>query len=163
VASATTNGRVHAVPLPLPADLELLLVVPGWVTSTHAARDLLPAQVPFADAVHNLAHTALLIGALAGGDWPLLRPALHDRLHQERRLQLVPGLAAALAALDAEPGCAGAALSGSGPTLVGFVRAGSPASGQAAAAILAGHGITSQIQRLRPHLAGATWEADGSH
>jgi homoserine kinase len=161
VASATTDGQVFAVPLPLPADLELLLVVPDRATPTHAAREILPRVVPFTAATDNLAHTALLVGALARGEWPLLRPALHDRLHQDLRLGLVPGLAEALRALDAEPGCEGAVLSGSGPTLLGFVRAGSPATGRAAAGVLAQHGVGSRLLRLRPQRAGSVWERDG--
>jgi homoserine kinase len=42
---------------------------------------------------------------------------MRDRLHQERRAQLVPGLAEALA-VPRVPGLAGIALSGSGPSVV---------------------------------------------
>jgi homoserine kinase len=160
VASAADAGQVHAVGVPLPAGLSLVLVIPDRTTSTQAARALLPSVVPFADAVHNVAHTALLLGALVRGDWELVRPALHDRLHQERRLSLVPGLAEALAALDGEPGCAGAVLSGSGPTLVGFLRDDASATGHAAAAVLARHGVPARVCRVRPELAGVGWELE---
>lgn len=158
VASAITTGRVHAVTLALPADLEFELVLPDRQSPTRAAREILPGTVPLAAAVHNLAHTAVLIGALARGEWNLLRPALHDRLHQEHRLRLLPGLAEALEALDAEPGCAGATLSGSGPALLGFVRAGHPPIGHRAAAVLARHGIACELMRVRPQTHGATWD-----
>jgi homoserine kinase len=161
VASASTAGEVYTVPLSLPAELELLLVVPDRTTPTHVARDILPRTVAFDAATDNLAHTALLVGALARADWRLLRPALRDRLHQEHRLALVPGLADALLALDGEPGCAGVALSGSGPTLLGFVRTGSPATGEAAVRVLAQHGVGSRVQRVRPQRTGAVWHCDG--
>jgi homoserine kinase len=161
VASASTDGEVYTVPLSLPAELELLLVVPDRTTPTHAARGLLPRTVAFAAATDNLAHTALLVGALARAEWSLLRPALRDRLHQEQRLALVPGLADALLALDGEPGCAGVALSGSGPTLLGFVRTSSPATGEAAVRVLAQHGVAARAERVRPQQSGAIWQCEG--
>jgi len=84
---------------------------------------------------------------------------MQDRLHQQRRLELVPGLAAALAALAAEPGCAAAALSGSGPTLLGLFSEVRPAAGDSAQRILREHGIGASVHRVRPDLDGLWWEA----
>jgi homoserine kinase len=123
----------------------------------------LPEAIPFADAVHNLQRLAYLLGALAAGDAARLRFGLGDRLHESLRLQLVPGLAEARAALDAEPGCAGASLSGSGPALLGWIAtADSPRpSGAAAVAALARHGIEARVAHARP-APGATWTATSS-
>ena len=70
----------------------------------------------------NVAHTALLVAALAAGDVGALRAATEDRLHQDRRLARVPDSRAAMdAALRA--GAWGAWLSGSGPSVAAFADA----------------------------------------
>jgi homoserine kinase len=100
-----------------PTGLEALAVVPHDPVRTHAARAALPAEVPLADTVFNVAHGALLTLGLARGDWDLVARGLHDRLHQQRRSHLFPrsfelaGRAPALGAL-------GATISGAGPTVL---------------------------------------------
>jgi homoserine kinase len=110
-------GRVVRVPLGLtPA---VVVWIPATQTSTAASRNTLPGAVPFVDAVFNIARTAMLVAALAGGDTAALRDATQDRLHQANRLRAAPrsqeALEAALAA-----GAWGAWLSGSGPTVAAF-------------------------------------------
>jgi homoserine kinase len=157
VASAVDADRVHTCRLPFPCDVTALLVIPDTEVSTQQARARLPRTVPLTDAVFNLQRLALLLGNLAGSPTDL-RPALQDRLHQEVRLGLVPGLAEALLALDGAPGCLGACISGSGPTLLGFFRGDAPA-GAAAATIDAFrlHGVQARARPAHPDLDGATW------
>ena len=50
------------------AGLEAVLVVPHEAVRTKQARAALPAQVPMADAVFNVAHAAQLMLGLARGD-----------------------------------------------------------------------------------------------
>ena len=63
---------------------------PASRSSTEAARAALPAEVPMADAVFNVAHASLLMLGLARGDWDLVSRGLDDRLHQPRRAHLYP-------------------------------------------------------------------------
>jgi len=158
VACALEGDRVLSVRLPFPADLIVLLVVPEYQVATEAARLLLPRTVPLADAVFDLSHLALLIGGLCRDDLELLRAAMQDRLHQEHRLGLVPGLGAALAALREERGCLAAAVSGAGPTLFALRRDAGSDAGAAAVDELRRHGVRAQARVLRPDLRGATWE-----
>lgn len=159
VASADDGERVRAVRLPFPNDLDALLVIPDHEVSTEAARLLLPHSVPLRDVVFNLSRLGLLIGGLCNGDVGLLRTAMQDRLHQEHRLALVPGLAAALQVLLDEPACLGVALSGSGPTLLAFVRgAAADAAGKRAVVALRQQGVAASVRRVRPQLSGARWE-----
>ena len=76
-----------------------------------------PATVPFADAVFNVAHAALLVEALAR-DQTLLGMAMHDRLHEQVRLALVPEVRELFDELQRReiPVC----VSGAGPTLLAF-------------------------------------------
>src|SRR5271168_4271793 len=65
VAAALLGGFVvcsdgEVVRFEPPTGLEALAVVPDQAVRTHAARAALPAEVPFEDAVFNVAHTALL-------------------------------------------------------------------------------------------------------
>jgi homoserine kinase len=84
---------------------------------TAAARAALPAAVPMADAVFNVAHASLLVLGLLRGDWDLVARGLDDRLHQPHREHLYPR-SMALARRARELGALGATISGAGPTLL---------------------------------------------
>ena len=110
------EGDVHRLE-PHP-DLRPVVLVPTVRLDTASARDALPDQVPMADAVFNLGHSALLVEALTN-DPSLLQEALHDRLHQDARLDLVPEMADQfdrILALRRVPVC----VSGAGPSLLAF-------------------------------------------
>ncbi len=100
-----------------PAGLEAVLVVPHDGVRTREARAALPAEVPLADATHNVAHAALLVLGLARGDWELVSRGLDDRLHEPHRAHLYPR-SAALASRARELGALGATISGAGPTVL---------------------------------------------
>jgi len=100
-----------------PTGLEAVAVVPSEPVPTAAARAVLPAQVPIADAVFNVAHASLLTLGLATGDWDLLARGLQDRLHEPHRAHLFPR-SHALAARARELGALGATISGAGPTVL---------------------------------------------
>jgi homoserine kinase len=100
-----------------PDGLEAVLVVPHEPVRTAAARAALPAQVPLADAVDNVAHASLLMLGLARGDWDLVGRGLDDRLHQPHRAHLYPRSAELVR--DARAlGALGATISGAGPTVL---------------------------------------------
>jgi homoserine kinase len=84
---------------------------------TDEARAALPALVTRADAVFNLSHVALAVQAFTR-EPSLLADALHDRLHEETRLALVPEVRVVADAVRA----AGIAVcvSGAGPSLLAF-------------------------------------------
>jgi homoserine kinase len=128
VACATTEaGTIRWVRL-TPQRLHVVIAIPEFAVSTADARRLLPETVPFRDAVFNVTRTALLVSALVEGRMDLLDEATRDRLHQPYRARLVPGLEAVFAAAR-HAGAHGAALSGSGPTVVAFGAA--PGIGEA--------------------------------
>lgn len=122
VAAAVHGGFVvcdgdEVVRFDAPTGLEGVLVIPHQPVRTAEARAALPAQVPMADAVHNVAHTALLTLGLARGDWELVARGLDDRLHQPHRGHLYPR-SAALVRDAAALGALGATISGAGPTVL---------------------------------------------
>jgi homoserine kinase len=114
-ACLADDGRVSAVARPWPDDLRVVVATPALALETRRARGALPAEVSLADAVANVQRTAVLVQAIAAGDRRSLREAFRDRLHQPYRLDLVPGLAQALA--FEHPSLFGVFLSGAGPSI----------------------------------------------
>ncbi len=100
-----------------PMGLEAVLVVPASPVHTAQARAALPAQVPMADAVFNVACAAILTLGLARGDWELITAGLRDRLHQPHRAHLFPRSAQLLERAPSL-GALGATISGAGPTVL---------------------------------------------
>ncbi|MDT7921038.1 MAG: homoserine kinase [Meiothermus sp.] len=123
VAPAVYGGFVAALadpplalPLPSPRGLRFVLGVPAYEVPTPLARAALPQTIPHADAVFNLARSALWPAALYAGRLDALREAAKDRLHQPYRAHLMPGLEAALERVYAA-GALAAFVGGAGPTL----------------------------------------------
>jgi homoserine kinase len=144
-----------------PKDLKAVVAVPDFAVSTTAARRALPESVPHRDAVFNVGRSGLLLGALATGEYDLLRVAMQDRLHQPYRAHLVPGLEDVIdAAL--ENGAHGACLSGSGPTVLAFTppeRA--PAVAAAMRKTFEAGGVAARSWALDVDLMGARVEPPG--
>ena len=108
-----TGPRV--VRLDAHADLAPVAFVPATTASTEQVRGLLPATVPYADAVLNASRAALLPHALTT-DPALLLAATEDRLHQGYRAPAMPASAELVAQLR-EQGVP-AVISGAGPTVL---------------------------------------------
>jgi homoserine kinase len=122
VAAALQGGFVicadgEAIRFDVPTGLEAVLVVPHEHVRTAQARAALPAEVPMAEAVFNVAHGALLTLGLERGDWDLVSRGLQDRLHQPRRAHLFPRSAQLLERARGF-GALGATVSGAGPTVL---------------------------------------------
>jgi homoserine kinase len=100
--------------------LRPVVCVPRSRQSTAAARGILPADVPLADAARNAGRAALVLAGLTGGC--AFDPAqMVDELHEPARLRAMPETGALVGRLRAE-GYA-ACLSGAGPTVLAVVGA----------------------------------------
>ena len=106
-----------AVKLRVRAEWPLLVAVPESALSTEHARSVLPEQYSRADAVANIQNAMLLTAAFIEGQPELIRYALEDRIHQPYRGPLCP-LLEPLRSLSGQTGVLGAALSGSGPSVL---------------------------------------------
>lgn len=128
----------RAVALPVSPSVHPVAFLPGSAKqSTKAARALLPAVLPHADAALSASRAALLVHAIARRP-DLLLVATEDRLHQPYRLAAQPRGAALVQRLR-DAGIA-AVLSGSGPTVLALATS---AEQVAAAAALGGRGWTA--------------------
>jgi homoserine kinase len=144
-----------------PRDLKVVVAVPDFAVSTTAARRALPERVSHRDAVFNVGRSGLLLGALATGEYELLRVAMQDRLHQPYRSHLVPGLEDVIEAAVAN-GAYGACLSGSGPAILAFAPdAHAPRIAPAMQAAFETRGVTSRSWALDVDLSGARVEPPG--
>ena len=114
-ASLMREGRPITARFPLSEKLRFLALVPDFPLSTQLARSVLPQRVPFADAVFNVSHAALLLRALETADTEMIALALDDRLHQPYRRSLIEGIDLAEQTAR-ECGVTAFCISGAGPT-----------------------------------------------
>ena len=139
-ADEDNDGAVMVSRLAISGPASAVLVIPSFELSTGIARAVLPHTYSREDVIYNLQRSALTIAALTTGDWPLLREAMRDRVHQPYRAKLIPGLEEILAFQT--KGLLGAALSGAGPTVFAFAEPSRAETvGKAIAAIFEKHGI----------------------
>jgi len=131
-AMMNQDGTTTAVQISIPPELALTVVVPDYPLSTAKARAALPECYTRADVVFNLQRTAVLTAALSTCDLDAVAHALADRIHHPYRAPLIPGLAESLA--HRAPGILGCVLSGAGPSVLIFHRAGESESCAAIAA-----------------------------
>lgn len=113
------HGAMHTVPLELHDDVVPVVAIPDVELSTKAARGLLPASVPHADACANAARAGLLVTALTR-EPDLLHVGTEDYLHQQYRFAAMERSAKLIRALRADGHAA--VVSGAGPTVLILVR-----------------------------------------
>jgi homoserine kinase len=111
---------IDLVRLPIPTGLRVVLAHPSQRLRTSEARGVLPAQIPRAVALHQMAQVAAIVAACYSGDLALLGRSIDDRIAEPARAPLLPGfIAAKQAAMTA--GALGASISGAGPTAFALV------------------------------------------
>jgi homoserine kinase len=137
---------------PLPG-LAPVICVPPEPLATSAARQLLPASVPHADAVANSARAALLVAALTR-DPELLMDATEDFLHQRYRAPAMPGTAELIGRLRKRG--IPALVSGAGPAVLALTVAGREPGADAVRSIAAATGAGWQVSPLQVERSGAS-------
>ncbi len=155
--SCSTERGIVALALPVPSDLDWVVLVPEVESSTREARAVLPDSVSRADAVFNVQRVSLLLGALGLGRTDLIGSAMRDRLHEPYRLRLFPW-ASAVETAAREAGALGCALSGAGSAILAAVRGPCEAVAGAMEAALHAAGVSGRARRLVVDTVGATWE-----
>ena len=119
--------------LPIPDGLRIVLAHPAQRLRTSEARGVLPATIPRAVALHQMAQVGAIVAACYANDLALLGRSIDDRIAEPARAPLLPGfLAAKEAAMTA--GALGASISGAGPTAFALV-AGDEVAGRVATAM----------------------------
>ena len=129
--------------------------------ATADARGVLPAAVPRAIALHQMAQVGAMVAACWANDLALLGRAIDDRIAEPARAPLIPGFVEAKqAALDA--GALGASISGAGPTAFALTDGDDLASRVAAAMAdaYARCGIACQVRVTEVDRDGARVEVE---
>jgi homoserine kinase len=111
------GGLPAPVRIEPPEGVEGIVVIPADEVQTSEARAALPSDVPFSDAVLNVAAASQLALGLERSDLALIRRGLADRLHQPHRESLYPR-SMELVREAAGMGALGATISGAGPTVL---------------------------------------------
>lgn len=98
--------------------LTWLAIVPDYHVETEKARQLLPRELPYKDAVHASGTANVLVAALAEQNWKLAGKMMkRDQFHQPYRKQLIPGYEDVQRTVEAS-GSLGMYVSGAGPTMI---------------------------------------------
>lgn len=104
----------------LPDYLKAVVVIPNKPISTAKSRTTLPKSYSKENAVFNLSHSAVTVGAFFNEDWEMLRLSTQDRFHQKIRMKMLPELFA-IQKLAYDNGALMSTLSGSGSTFFNMV------------------------------------------
>lgn len=118
VSSLEDDGSVVYSKINWPKDWNITVCIPDYELSTSIARSVLPEAIPMKDAIFNLKHVGMLIQAVNSHDEKLMKVALDDRLHQQYREKLIPGLKEIKEALKHEENVMGVVISGAGPSIL---------------------------------------------
>lgn len=123
LAYKTGQEEIKWTRIKTPLDLRIVLAIPEFTLNTKEMRKILPQKVALTEAIFNLSRSALLVNALQNSDWEVLGEAMEDRLHQPYRAPFIPGIEDMFSQIK-KTGFAGAALSGSGPSVVSLTKKG---------------------------------------
>lgn len=172
VGAALYGGAILAVPKVIRAirlcdgeglkrlGLTAVYFIPEITGATWAARAALPAQIPYPDAVHNIATASGLAVGLQLGDHELIAAGMDDRLHEPYRARLFPHLTPLTDAARAA-GAVGACLSGAGPSILALVEPGeAPKIAAAFESVAPSAGVQGEAVVLAPSAIGAHVVAD---
>ena len=109
------DGRVYSKKHRLPNYLKAVLVVPNKTISTNKSRNVLPKNYYKEEAVFSLSHAAYMVSLFMSESWDQLKIAAKDKLHQDRRMSMMPELYR-VQSLALDNGALMSTLSGSGST-----------------------------------------------
>jgi homoserine kinase len=125
VIGAYSGGKLEYIKLRPDKLMELkfAVMIPDFPLPTKQAREVLPKQITMTDAVYNISRSALMTAALLQGDFSKLNIAMDDRLHQNYRMNLIPGMEHIFSQAR-KFGAKGVFLSGAGPTVIALFQDG---------------------------------------
>ncbi|MEA3492408.1 MAG: homoserine kinase [Campylobacterota bacterium] len=109
------GDRVYSKKRRMPDYLRAVLVIPNRTISTARSRTVLPKVYKKEETIYSLSRAAFMTGLFMTESWDLLRIASKDKLHQNRRMKMMPELFE-VQRLALKHGALMSTLSGSGST-----------------------------------------------
>lgn len=107
--------RIYSKKRRMPDYLKAVVVVPNRTTSTARSRTILPKMYKKEEMVYSLSRSSYMTALFMSESWDLLRIAAKDKLHQARRMKMIPELFD-VQKLALKHGALMSTLSGSGST-----------------------------------------------
>ena len=86
------GNRVYSKKRRMPEYLKAVVVVPNRTISTARSRTVLPKIYKKEETVYSLSRAAYMTALFMSESWDLLRIASKDKLHQARRMKMMPEL-----------------------------------------------------------------------
>ncbi len=121
IVTAVFDGKkVHWVKQEVYTKLKFVAIIPDFELKTDKARACIPKEISHKDAVYNLSRAALFSASLLTGKFENLRTAVHDRLHQPYRMELIPNCREVFD-IAYNHGAYGVYISGAGPAVMAIV------------------------------------------
>lgn len=121
IVTAVFDGKkVHWVKQEVYTKLKFVAIIPDFELKTDKARACIPKEISHKDAVYNLSRAALFSASLLTGKFENLRTAVHDRLHQPYRMELIPRCREVFD-IAYNHGAYGIYISGAGPAVMAIV------------------------------------------
>lgn len=111
------EDRLIYIKLPFPKDLKAIFFVPEFPLDTLTGRILMPKAYLKEDLVFSTGRVALFLAVLQTKQYPLLRVAMQDCIHQPARTKIFP-LMPEIIKTAIDEGAYGAALSGGGSSII---------------------------------------------
>jgi homoserine kinase len=146
--SPDKNHYLGTIRITLPNTLRFVVASPSVELLTKESRGVLPATLPYFDAVKSINSAAYLVAAFATGDYARLRDAAGDHMHEPYRLPKIAGGREAIAAGVAAGAFTGW-LSGSGSSVLCVSEtAAAEKVGAAMRSAFAAAGVPSEIRDL---------------
>jgi len=110
------GDRVFSKKRRLPGYLRAVLVIPDKKISTNKSRNILPKEYTTQEMVYSLSRAAYMTALFMSESWEQLRIASKDKIHQDRRMSMMPELFE-IQKLALANGALMSTLSGSGSTM----------------------------------------------
>ncbi len=116
LVSSVNGEEVLTVKHDVADDLYFIALIPDFLLSTKEAREVLPYEISYADAIYNMSRAINIPYAFTNGDLGMLSSLMRDKMHQPFRFPLIAdaNLFLEFAEKNGYPFC----LSGSGSTLL---------------------------------------------
>lgn len=118
--SCIEEGRVYSKKKRLPEYLKAVVVIPNTIISTAKSRTVLPKTYKKEDVVFSLSRSSYMTSLFMSESWEMLRVASKDKLHQTKRMKMMPELFD-VQNIALENGALMSTLSGSGSTFFNLV------------------------------------------
>jgi len=109
------EGRVFSKKHRLPQYLKVVLTIPNKTISTAKSRNILPNNYHKSEVVFSLSRAAYMTALFMSESWDQLKIAAKDKLHQDRRMAMMPELYK-VQKIAMDNGAIMSTLSGSGST-----------------------------------------------